>query len=56
MREYGFTTCSGLPVVTYRGFKDGAPGLDFSVGDEQMKQLREAGFTMPVVSYCAFTA
>ena len=54
LRDYGFTTCSGLPVVTYRGFKNGAPSLDFSAGDAQMAQLREAGFTMPVVTYCAF--
>jgi len=52
MREYGFTSCSGLPVVTYRGFKDGAPVLDFSVGDEQMKRLQDCGFTMPVITYC----
>ena len=54
MREYGFTTCSGLPVVSYRGFKNGVPDLDFSVGDEQMKRMRDAGFTMPVITYCAF--
>jgi len=54
LREYGFTTASGLPVVAYRGIKDGVPQLDFSRGDEQMKLFREAGFKMPVVSYCAF--
>jgi hypothetical protein len=54
LREYGFTTASGLPVVAYTGFKDGKPQLDFSVADAQMKRFREAGFTMPVVSYCAF--
>ena len=54
LRAYGFTTCSGLPVVTYRGFKNGAPDLDFSVGDAQMERLRAQGFTMPVISYCAF--
>ncbi len=54
MREYGFTSCSGLPVVSYRGFKDGAPVLDFSVGDAQMQLLRAHGFNMPVVTYCAF--
>jgi len=53
LREYGFTTASGLPVITYRGFKEGVPDIDFSVGDAQMKRFREAGFTMPVVSYCA---
>ena len=54
LREYGFTTATGLPIVTYHGFKDGKPQLDFSVGDAQMKRFKEAGFTMPVVSYCAF--
>lgn len=55
LRDYGFTSCSGLPVVSYRGFRDGAPVLDFSVGDAQMKRLKDLGFTMPVVSYCAFS-
>jgi hypothetical protein len=54
LREYGFTTASGLPVVTYRGFRAGVPLLDFSVADEQMKRFKDAGFRMPVVSYCAF--
>ncbi|MDP6635195.1 MAG: hypothetical protein QGG42_09875 [Phycisphaerae bacterium] len=54
MRDYGFTSFSGLPVVTYKGFKDGKPVLDFSVGDAQMKMARQAGFTMPVVTYCPF--
>ena len=52
LREYGFTTCTGLPIVRYDGFKDGNPLLDFSVGDAQMKRLRHAGFELPVVSYC----
>ncbi|MCY3019091.1 MAG: DUF6067 family protein [Planctomycetota bacterium] len=54
MREYGFTTFSGLPVLTYQGFKNGKPQIDFTVGDAQMKMAKEAGFTMPVVTYCAF--
>jgi hypothetical protein len=54
LREYGFTTVSGLPVVTLKGFKDKVPQFDFSVGDAQMKLLKENGFTMPVVTYCAF--
>ncbi|MBN2475284.1 MAG: hypothetical protein JXB62_11785 [Pirellulales bacterium] len=53
LREYGFTTASGLPVITLRGFRDGAPDIDFSVGDAQMKMFRDNGFTMPVVTYCA---
>jgi hypothetical protein len=54
LREYGFTTATGLPVVAYRGWKAGAPQLDFTQGDEQMKLFRENGFSMPVVSYCPF--
>jgi hypothetical protein len=54
LREYGFTTASGLPVVSYRGFKDGAPQLDFTQADAQMKRFKEAGFRLPVVSYCPF--
>jgi hypothetical protein len=54
LRDYGFTTASGLPVVTYRGFKDGAPRFDFSHGDAQMKLFKENGFRMPVITYCAF--
>jgi hypothetical protein len=54
LREYGFTTASGLPVVALRGFKDGVAQLNFSEGDAQMKRFKAAGFRMPVVSYCAF--
>ena len=54
LREYGFTTASGLPALSYHGFKNGAPQIDFSRGDAQMKMFKEAGFTLPVVSYCAF--
>jgi hypothetical protein len=54
LAEHGFTSFSGLPVVTYRGFKDGKPVLDFAVGDAQMKRAREAGFAMPVANYCPF--
>jgi hypothetical protein len=52
LRDYGFTKASGLPVLTYQGFKDGKPQIDFSVGDAQMKLFREHGFRMPVVTYC----
>ena len=54
LRDYGFTSFSGLPVLTYRGFKDGKPVIDFTRGDTQMKMAREAGFSMPVVTYCPF--
>ncbi len=54
LKEYGFTTASGLPVVTYRGFENGVPRFDFARGDAQMRLFKENGFRMPVVSYCAF--
>jgi hypothetical protein len=44
MREYGFTTFSGMPHIVYHGFKDGKPQLDFSHADEQMKLAKELGF------------
>ena len=50
MREYGFTTFSGVPTIAYQGFKDGKPVLDFTHADEQMKQARDLGF-LAVVSY-----
>ncbi len=53
LREYGFTTASGLPVIAYRGFANGAPVLDFARGDAQMSRFKAAGFTLPVVTYCA---
>lgn len=54
LREYGFTTASGLPVVRYDGCKEGVPQLDFSQGDAQMKLFQANGFRMPVVTYCPF--
>ncbi|MFO0929673.1 MAG: hypothetical protein U0736_22060 [Gemmataceae bacterium] len=54
MREYGFTTATGLPVVSYEGFRNGRPVLDFRQADEQMRLFRGTGFRMPVVSYCPF--
>lgn len=50
MREYGFTTFSGAPVIFYRGFKDGRPVLDFTRADRSMKEAKELGF-LAVVSY-----
>jgi hypothetical protein len=50
MREYGCTTCSGMPLIFYRGFKNGKPSLDFKAADEQMKFAKELGF-LAVVSY-----
>jgi hypothetical protein len=54
IREYGFTSCSGLPVVRYGGFEDGEPQLDFSTADAQMERAHAAGFEMPIVNYCSF--
>jgi len=54
LREYGFTTASGLPIVSYRGFKNGVPQLDFTHADAQMKMFKHEGFRMPVVTYCPF--
>ena len=50
MREYGFTACSGIPSIAYRGFRDGEPVLDFALADVQMKMAKELGF-LAVVSY-----
>jgi hypothetical protein len=52
LREYGFTTASGLPVIAYRGLQAGRPDFDYTIGDQQMKAFREAGFSLPVVTYC----
>jgi len=54
IKEYGLTTCSGLPIIHYKGFKNGKPIIDFSIADRQMERLKKAGFTMPVVTYCPF--
>ena len=53
LHEYGFTTASGLPEITYWGFEDDVPQFDFTRGDAQMKMFQENGFSMPVVTYCA---
>ncbi len=50
MREYGFTTCSGIPSIAYRGFQNGKPVLDFASADAQMKLAKDLGF-LAVVSY-----
>ncbi|HEV3022905.1 MAG TPA: hypothetical protein VGX76_10570, partial [Pirellulales bacterium] len=54
LRDYGFTTFSGLPRVRYLGFEQGKPVFDFSEGDRQMKLARRMGFEMPVVTYTEF--
>jgi hypothetical protein len=50
MREYGFTACSGLPTIVYRGFQNGQPNLDFTQADDQMREARELGF-LALVTY-----
>ncbi len=44
MRDYGFTACSGLASIVYRGFDRGKPVLDFSQADAQMNLVKELGF------------
>jgi len=55
LRAYGFTMFSGVPYVTYQGFKDGRPVLDFSAADRQMADARKFGF-LAVNSYGAGVA
>jgi len=50
MREYGFTAFSGLPSITYKGFSNGKPMLDFQAADPQMKYVKDLGF-QAVVGY-----
>jgi hypothetical protein len=50
LRDYGFTTCSGLPTIVYQGFKEGKPALDFTAADAQMKLVAELGF-LALVGY-----
>jgi hypothetical protein len=54
LREYGFSSFSGMPVVSYQGFDGGKPVFDFTVADAQMRLARQMGFSMPVVNYCPF--
>ncbi len=54
LRDCGFTSFSGVPVVHYLGFKNGKPQFDFTRADEQMQLARWCGFTMPLVTYCEF--
>jgi hypothetical protein len=52
MREYGFTTCSGLPLIRFGGFRRGKAVLDFREADSLMAELKKLGF-LAVVSYGA---
>jgi hypothetical protein len=44
MRAAGFTLFSGWPSVTFQGFQNGKPVLDFNSADRQMSFARQAGF------------
>ena len=50
LREYGFTSFSGVPTIPYQGFQGGKPVLDFRAADAQMKQAKDMGF-LAVVTY-----
>jgi hypothetical protein len=50
LREYGFTACTGIPSIAYRGFDRGRPVLDFRSADRHMKLLADLGF-LAVSSY-----
>ena len=50
MRDYGFTACTGLPSIAFRGFDQGKPVLDFTTADRQMKLAKDLGF-LAVSSY-----
>ena len=50
MRDYGFTACTGLPSISFRGFDQGKPVLDFTMADRQMKLAKDLGF-LAVTSY-----
>ena len=52
MRDYGFTACTGLPSIAFRGFDQGKPVLDFTMADRQMKLAKDLGF-LAVSSYGA---
>jgi hypothetical protein len=54
LRESGFTSLSGLPIIHYQGFQNGKPVLDFSQADKQMELVRQAGFHMPIINYTLF--
>ena len=52
MRDYGFTACTGLPSISFRGFEQGKPVLDYTTADRQMKMAKNLGF-LAVTSYGA---
>ena len=54
LREYGFTTATGLPGAHLPRLQGRQAADRLLRGDAQMKLFKEAGFPMPVVSYCPF--
>ncbi|MFV2067155.1 MAG: glycoside hydrolase domain-containing protein [Pirellulales bacterium] len=53
MREYGLTTCSGVPTIHLKGWANGKPRIDFTKADAQMGRLKECGFEKAVCNYGA---
>ncbi len=51
IREYGFTTFSGIPNLSISGWKDKVPQIDFAQADQQMADAKTAGFKRIVVNY-----
>ena len=52
LRQRGFTMFTGVPSVSYKGFQNGKPVLDFEQADAEMKQAKGLGF-LAVCSYGA---
>jgi hypothetical protein len=50
LREYGFTACTGIPLIAYRGFSRGKPDLDFRSADRSMQLVKDLGF-LAVTTY-----
>lgn len=53
LREYGFTTASGLPAVRYLGFRSGKPQFDFSRADAPMELFRRCPAKRPNIQGAA---
>jgi len=51
IRDYGFTSFSSGALFHYKGFRNGQPEIDFSVGDALMQLAKETEFTMPINNY-----
>ncbi|MBS1855143.1 MAG: hypothetical protein JST11_07245 [Acidobacteria bacterium] len=44
LRASGFTMFTGVPSIAYRGFRNGAPLLDFVAADREMEEAAKYGF------------